>query len=322
MSVSQRGDGWDDPADEGWGGTANEAWGSPGHPPPRSPAIRRPVTRRRRGIRGIWLADSAGVSAYGTVRLAAAGPPPSRGRRNGWIYGGAAAVVVAVVVAVVLLTSGGGKGKASPSPSVSPSASASASATPSASPTTSAPPSPTAPAGTGLVAIAPFTGCTNAPSASFNTPKVTEQIVCTGSQVTSKVSALGVSYAKFPTTADLNSWYQTTILADNGIKPNQGTCSNGALVNTTRGAQYCEGAFTDDTGASARQVLVEAPKNIELSNGPNSTSADCPGQSFTLLVFTSPSDNVGAVVLGCPASPITARAFETSLNNGDFDLND
>jgi hypothetical protein len=231
-------------------------------------------------------------------------------------------VVIAIVVAVVLLSSGGGNGKPNPSPSGS--ASASVSASPSASSSASASPTASAsvPAGTGLAAIAPFTGCTSTPRAAFNTPKVVEQIVCQGSSVTAKVPALGVSYAKFPTAADLNSWYQTTILSSNGIKASQGACSNGSLVNTTRGAQYCEGAFTDDTGASARQVLVEAPAAIELSNGPNSTSADCPGQSYTLLVFTSPSDDVGVVALGCPASPVTAKAFETALNNGIFDLND
>jgi hypothetical protein len=331
MSVAEREDGWDDPADEGWGGTADEAWGSGppatpvyGTPPPGQPAYPTPApTTPQPGYPTSPNPPSGYPTAPGYPPPPP--PPPRRGRNKGWLYGGGGAVVIAVVVAVVLLaSSGGGKKKPNPSPAPSVSASASASASVSPQPSTSPSPSPTlsAPAGTGLAAIAPFTGCTNAPSAEFNTPKVTEQIVCTGTAVTSKVPALGVSYAKFPTTADLNAWYQTTILSSNGIKPNQGTCANGSLVNTTRGAQYCEGAFTDDTGSTARQVLVEAPSTIKLTNGPNSTNANCPGSSFTLLVFTSPSDNVGVVALGCPASPVTAKAFETSLNNGDFDLND
>jgi hypothetical protein len=220
-------------------------------------------------------------------------------------------VIAAAIVLIVVLSKHNDPG---PHTAVSsPPHSVSVSPTPSASPT---------PSSSSLLKAAPFgTDCQQAPKSSYDTTAVVEQVVCSGPKVTSSVSAAGVAYAKFSTATALNSWYSTTILKDNGIAADSGNCQTGTTVATTRGADYCEGPFTDSAGAAnAREVVVRAPATIVLTNGPNSSAADCPNSDYTLLVFTAPTQNVGAVVLTCSSDASVANAFENSLTNGAFDL--
>lgn len=228
------------------------------------------------------------------------------------LIGGAAAVLVAAaVVLAIVLTSGGDTPKKKAGPTTPP-------VTNSAAPLSSG--ASGGGGGSGLLAAAPFSGCVAAPKASYNTSSVTDQIACTGSAVQSAVSAQGVSYAQFPDDASLQSWYSQTILQTNGITQDAGDCASGSTVNTTRGAVYCEGPFTDSSGGSARQVVVQAPATVNLSNGPNTSSADCPGSAFTLLAFTSPSDHVGVIALTCSATADAGNALESAVKSGAFAL--
>jgi hypothetical protein len=279
--------------DTGWGGTIDDGWAA--SPPPSPPA-----------------------PPFNPVPPPPYPPSPptqKRDRGRGWIYGVAVAVVVTAgaVTAIVLSTTGSKSSKNSgPTPVSSP-------------PVTSSGPSPSASAsggnGSTLLSQAPFSGCVAAPSSSYNTSSVLDQIVCTGSDVSSSVSAQGVSYAKFSTLSDLNAWYSDTILKANGVTQDAGNCVTGVTVNTSGGASYCEGQFTNSNGTSARQLVALSPASINFRNGPNSTSADCQNSPYTLLIFTSPDDDVGVVALSCSATSATARAMESSLSAGSFDLN-
>ena len=283
-----------DDDDEGWGGTADLGWAN-------SDKSAEP------GLSPLGPGPKPGPPT--------AGPqvPPQRGNpRRTPLLVGAAAVLVLAVVAVIIVVSTSGKS--------SPTAHKSPSVAPSNTPISLVP----TPAATTLLAVAPFgSDCTAAVKSSYNTSSVVDQIVCVGSQVTATVSAAGVSYAKFPTMAALQSWYTDTILKANGVTPNAGVCATETMVSTTRSASYCEGSFTDHAGAAdARQLLVQAPATIELSNGPNSTAADCPGSDFTALAFTSPADLVGVIAVSCTAISSVANVFESALMSGAFALKD
>lgn len=293
--------------DEGWGGTADEGWTFIG------PPVARPVPQPATEIVQLPqqpLVPSPGASPsppaapyaappyapprYGSAPASFAPPPgapfvpgpghaPRPGRRTPLLVVGALVVVAAVVVAVVLLTSGGdGSGSS------------------------------------GLLGRAPFSGCQESAKNGYDTTAVTDQIACTGADVQTKVGATGVQYAQFGSPADLDAWYSRTILAANRITPAQGDCTSGTTVNTAAGANYCESAAP--SGGAARQLVMLAPANVTVSNGPNNTSGNCPDESFTLLVFTVPADDVGVVALNCASSPQNAQTFESRLTSGAFNL--
>jgi hypothetical protein len=114
------------------------------------------------------------------------------------------------------------------------------------------------------------------------------------------------------------------VITANNVTAGAGNCAAGTLVTTTNGANYCEGAFTDDTGAQAEEFLAVAPSTVALGDGgPNSTADACgAGTTYTVLIFTSPSDDVGGLVLSCSGSTTLAGTFQQHLSAGDFDLND
>jgi hypothetical protein len=314
--------------DDGWGGTVDEGWSptQPGGPPPGSPPPPHPSSPPPPGAPGQYGPSSrpgppgpgfrdAPVPGYGAPPPSGRPPAPASGAksRTPLLVGGAAAVVVAVaVVLVIVLTSGGDTPKKKAGSTTPP-------VTNSAAPLSSGA-SGGGGGGSGLLAAAPFSGCVTAPKASYNTSSVTDQIACTGSAVQSAVSAQGVSFAQFPDDASLQSWYSQTILQTNGITQNAGDCTSGTTVNTTAGAVYCEGPFTDSSGGSARQLVVQAPATVTLSNGPNTSSADCPGSAFTLLAFTSPSDHVGVIALTCSSTADAGNGLESALKSGAFAL--
>lgn len=291
--------------DTGWGGTVEDGWASTIQPsPPLAPFSPVPPAP-----------PAPGPSSY------TPGPPPytpgpspksGRGRRQA-IAAAALVAIAGVVVAVVVSTTGSTPSKTSSRPPVTSPPVVGASA--------SAYPTPTGSKASTLLGRAPFSGCVVAPTASYNTPAVADQIVCTGLDVSSSVSAQGVSYAQFNTQSDLNAWYSDSILKANSINPDAGNCVTGVTTNTSGGASYCEGAFTDSNGTTARQLVALSPGSINFRNGPNSTAADCQGSSYTLLIFTSPDDKVGVVALSCSATSATARAMESALSAGSFDLN-
>lgn len=291
--------------DDGWGGTVDHGWGNAGSVP--TPA------------------DAKVVPAPSAAPV----PGPSGGRNRLLIVAGIVVVVVAVLVAVILNSRG--SHQVIPHNSPSPTSDVSLSATTSAHSATPTTVTPSSSSGTAtvtdtgsLLKAAPFgSDCQAATQASYYSSAVTAQIACVGSTVSSKVGAAGVSYALFSSAAGLTSWYSDTILKANGIASDAGNCTNGTTISTNGGAEYCESAFTDDTGASdARQLIVRAPASISLTNGPNSTAGNCPNSDYTLLVVTSPSDNVGMVALTCSSSTTVASAFESSLVAGAFDLSD
>jgi hypothetical protein len=279
--------------DDGWGGRVDEGWLNANAPAP----VQQPY---------------GAPAQYGTPPAPAPAPAPAPSRsplRNPVVLGGIALVVAAAVVFVVILaTSGSGGG----SP-----VSQSSGVVPTTTTTTTG--SSTGSTGSGLLSSAPFADCQQAPKESYDTATVTDQIVCAGSDVEAE-SAQGVSYARFPDDASLQTWYQQTLLGANGIQTDQGNCTSGQTVQTTRGAAYCESSFTDSTGSSARQVLIEAPAGVTLTNGPNSSSTDCPSSSFTVLAFTSPSNHVGVTAVTCSASSTIATGLERAVTNGSFSL--
>lgn len=317
--------------DDGWGGTVEEGWPATGHPegalkpgPADSqfggpPAPPRPAPAGYSSGRPGPGLPPPGQPPLG-LPLTGQQPPskPPRGRqqrRNRLLIGGAAVAVVAAVVVIVIAGTSG--------PGGSPKHATTLSGFPSSSAVTSPPLSQSAatPAtDSALLQQTPFTGCKSAAKTDYSTPSVVDQILCLGSSVESKVSALGVLYAKFPDTASLDAWYGQTILQANGIKADAGQCTSGTTVNTNGGAAYCEGPFTNSAGDNAREVVVEAPATINLTNGPNSSSASCPSSAFTLLAFTSPTDRVGVLALSCSGAPSVANAFQSSLSSRTFDL--
>lgn len=297
--------------DDGWGGTVDEGWSASqsGGPPPghsRPPATPPPVAHR---VPPGDYRPSVQQGRPGPAALGYRDVPTPKSRTPLLIGAAAAVVVVAAVVLIVVLTSGGnGSPKRKAGPSTQPVSNS------------AAPPSNSTGNGAGLLAAAPFAGCVAAPKSSYNTPSVTDQIACTGSAVQSAVSAQGVSYAQFPDDASMQSWYTETILQTNSINQDAGDCTNGTTVNTTAGAVYCEGPFTDSSGGSARQVVVQAPPTVTLTNGPNTSSADCPGSAFTLLAFTLPADHVGVIALTCSSTAAAGNGLESALKSGAFAL--
>lgn len=293
--------------DDGWGGTVDEGWAGPGQPsPPAGPPGAPAGPPRGRPTPG--PSETRGPFYQPPPAPPGAGQRPGRTR----LYVGVAvAVVVAATVLVVVLVSSGG------SSSPTRHANSSIPATHSASV------SVTAHSGgsTRLLDGVPFnSGCTEAPKSTYDTSSVVDQVVCTGSDVQSTAAALGVSYAEFPDQASLDSWYNDTILQKNGIQQNAGDCTNGQTVTTQGGAIYCEGTFTTATGASARQTVVQAPAGVNLTNGPNSSSADCPNSAYTLLAFTLPANHVGVIALTCSSTADAGNGLESALTSGAFDL--
>lgn len=137
------------------------------------------------------------------------------------------------------------------------------------------------------------------------------------------LSAQGVGYERFSDTAALTTWYSKNILGANGVSSGVGDCTSTSLIDTAKGAQYCEGSFVDNTGAVAHQVLVVAPSSVPFNDGNGSTTTACPGaSSYTLLLVTSPSDNVGVTAISCSGAIATAQTFEKALKAGTLDLHD
>jgi len=176
----------------------------------------------------------------------------------------------------------------------------------------------------GLLSIAPFTGCVQAPASTYSTSSVVDAIACTTPDVQTGLSAQGVGYERFSDPTALTNWYSKNILSDNGIRSGVGDCASTSLIATAKGAQYCEGSFMDNTGVMAHQVLVVAPSAVPLTDGNGgSTTTACPGaSSYTLLLVTSPSDNVGVTALACNGAIATAQRFEKALTAGTLDLHD
>jgi hypothetical protein len=323
--------------DDGWGGTLEDGpWPDPaqGHPaagpgagaaagsaqPPPVPVATTPTgypapgSGAPFGTQPPWSGQPAPSTPGGP------GGPAGRSRKIGLAIAAAIVVVVAVVLGVTL---SGGSSKHQASPSTSPAVKP----TPTPTPTTTAPTqpatSPASNAASALASIAPFSTCAASPPAAYPSTAVQAQIVCTGTDVQTSVSAEEVAYAKFSSAAGLASWYHDVILTANNIAAGTGNCATGALATTTNKAAYCEGSFTDDTGATASEVLILAPATAVISDGPTSTADACSSTStYTLLIFTSPSDNVGAFALTCAGTPATTQLFQQHLTAGAYDLND
>jgi hypothetical protein len=309
--------------DGGWGGTVDDGWASPALPtgptspqpqqgavppypqPPPQPYVPPPQPYAP-------PQQFAAPAAYGPPGQ----PAPPRGGMSTKLLGGlvAAAVVIAAVV-IAVANSGGSKPHASPTTGSRSSGPASSGSFPS-----STPPSGNSSA---LLSIAPFSGCQQVPSSEFTTSSVTEAIACGGSDVKSGVSADQVDYQKFSSAAALTEWYQHNIITGNQIVSDTGDCSTTTVITTAANAQFCEGSFTDTAGVIARQVLILAPASAVVTDGKSSTATACPNAaSYTVLFFTSPSDDVGVSVLACSGTAQLAKSFEQALLAGTLDLND
>jgi len=281
--------------DSGWGGTVDDGWSGPesslSHPgmttPPQEPRRRRP---------------GKGGSSPRTIGLVA----------------GAVVLVAAVVITFITISNN------KPSPSAQPTPNPALTTPASTTPTTSNTTPPSTGAAPGLLSIAPFTGCVQAPASTYSTSSVVDAIACTTPDVHTGLSAQGVGYERFSDPTALTNWYSKNILSDNGIRSGVGDCASTSLIATAKGAQYCEGSFMDNTGVMAHQVLVVAPSAVPLTDGNGgSTTTACPGaSSYTLLLVTSPSDNVGVTALACNGAIATAQRFEKALTAGTLDLHD
>jgi hypothetical protein len=271
-----------------------------------------------------------GSSGPGAPLPGATVPPPPGG-----MTGRTLAIIIVVLVLIaggviggVLASRGGKHHVAKSTPPVAPTTSAASSPTSfnsesaSASNSASATNSNDSTNVPSLMSITPFSGCQQVTVDKYPDVTASDEIGCEGSDLAS-FSAQEVIFERFASASDLATWYANDVLARNSINQNIGDCTTEQVVSTTKQAQYCEGSFEDDTGSTARQVLILAPIAVDVQIGQGSLSTICSGQSsYTILVFTSPSDDVGGGILSCSGTAATAKAFENALQNGDLDLND
>jgi hypothetical protein len=174
-----------------------------------------------------------------------------------------------------------------------------------------------------MINAAPFSTCQSTPTGTYSDVHPVAEVGCAGSDVTSTVGADEVDYIKFASAADLSTWYSADVLAANGVHSGVGDCSKVALETTTKQADYCEQSFTDDSGASAKELIVVAPIAVDLNIGGSSLASACSGaSSYAFMIVTSPSDQTGIGTLACNGTKDTASSFQSALQNGDIYLND
>jgi hypothetical protein len=310
--------GWGEPVDDGWAAPPSPVGSGPFPPQPGGPAPQPQFASPQFGSPQFGSPPSGGPSSY--VPPGAPGPArPGRGGLSPKLIAALVVVVVVVVVVVIVavvitVVSNPSKPKALPSPSPHTSATASSGFPSSGAPTGGS---------SSLLSVAPFSGCQQVASSQYSTTSVVDGIGCAGSDVKTGFSADEVDYQKFSSAAALTEWYQTNIIAGNKITANTGDCSTTTVITTPTNAQYCEGSFTDTAGVIARQVLILAPASVVATDNKSSTATACPNaQSYTLLIVTSPSDDVGISALACSGTAQIAKNFEQALLAGTLDLND
>ncbi|HVA60317.1 MAG TPA: hypothetical protein VNG13_07245 [Mycobacteriales bacterium] len=241
--------------------------------------------------------------------------PGSGRRRPVLLAAGLALVLAATGIGVGLaLASGRSPGRPGGRPAPSPT-SVVTPATPSSSP-----------ASAGLFAQTAFNGCTPSVGSQLLARSVLTQAVCRGPDVAAKVGAQEVYYARFRSYADLNSWFTRQVLARNRIRAGRGYCPTGDLV-TAAVNSYCEGTFTDSSGALANETIIVAASTENSSFGGSGDPVTFCRRllagdfsSYTLLIWTAPSDTAAGVALACQASLAGTSGLEQHLLNGDLDL--
>jgi hypothetical protein len=249
--------------------------------------------------------------------------PAGQGRRPppkvlGAIIAAAVLVVGGVIAAVVL------SGHHSPTPasdtatSSGSNTSAGTNAPSSTNSGSSTTPTSTSSSGTPLVNDTQFDTCQDVSAADRGISGVTDEVVCTGSDVQSE-GGIAIFYASFPTSTQAAGYIQEL-----SSGASQSSDCQSVTIGTGAGDVSC--AFQDDDTESGQAVMYIGP---EFTFGPNGATSEVDCQYYgqptndgaTVLAWEyQGTPDIGALI-SCSESASALGSMRTGLYSGDLELN-